>query len=73
MVLASEFVGILVCPVSKQPVRYVPASGGEDECLFCPSSRLRYRIENGIPVMLVDEAEKLDDETVAQLVARAGG
>ncbi len=38
---------------------------------MCPASRLRYRIDRGVPVMLVEEAEELPAERVEALVARA--
>ena len=44
---------ILVCPVCKGDLRYDEA-GSTLECGHC---RLRYRIQNGIPIMLVEEAE----------------
>jgi len=37
--------------------------------LFCPESRLKYRIEDDIPVMLVDEAERLDESAAQALMA----
>jgi uncharacterized protein YbaR (Trm112 family) len=42
-----------------------------EEFLFCPESRLRYRIEDGVPVMLVEEAEELDEGTARELMAAA--
>jgi uncharacterized protein YbaR (Trm112 family) len=58
---------ILVCPESKRPLLYFEEEG----FLFCPDSRLRYRVEDGIPVMLIDEAERLDPGSAAVLVERA--
>ena len=57
-----------VCPKSKQPLVYVPASTGEEESLLCPASRLRYRIDDGIPVLLVDEAVDVTEAEVARLL-----
>jgi uncharacterized protein YbaR (Trm112 family) len=42
---------ILACPVCKTAVRL------EEQKLVCMSCGRRYRIEDGIPIMLVDEAE----------------
>jgi uncharacterized protein YbaR (Trm112 family) len=39
--------------------------------LYNPRLRRAYRIEDGIPVLLVDEARNVDDEEHAQLMARA--
>jgi hypothetical protein len=58
---------ILVCPESKQRLVYFADEG----FLFCPASKLRYRIDDGIPVMLVDEATRLSEAEAAELVAKA--
>jgi uncharacterized protein YbaR (Trm112 family) len=39
--------------------------------LFCPESRLKYRIEDDIPVMLIEEAERVSEAEAAALLARA--
>jgi uncharacterized protein YbaR (Trm112 family) len=74
-VLASDLLEILVCPKSKQPLVYFPKgeTGDDDkaEFLLCPASRLRYRIEDGVAVLLVDEAEELAPAEVDRLVGRA--
>lgn len=46
---------VLVCPKCKGELSYE----AEPEALVCPACRLRYRVEDDIPVMLVDEAEPL--------------
>jgi uncharacterized protein YbaR (Trm112 family) len=70
MPLAPEHLALLVCPESKQPLLYVPAGvAGAGEALFCPASRLRYRIDDGIPILLVDEAERLDEAAAERLRA----
>ncbi len=61
----------LVCPKSRQPLVYVPAIDDDAAWLVCPASRLRYRIEAGVPVMLVEEAEEMSEADVRRLVARA--
>jgi uncharacterized protein YbaR (Trm112 family) len=74
-VLATDLVAVLACPKSKQPVIYFPrGEENRDEAsafLFCPSSKLRYRVERGVPVMLVEEAIEVPDATATALVARA--
>ena len=73
MSLSPELVALLACPESREPLVHVPAGVlGPDEFLYCAASRLRYRIDQGIPVILVEEAERLDDETAAALAARLG-
>jgi len=75
MALDAQLVAILRCPESRQPLIYFPGGeNGTDEhqaFLLCPASGLRYRIDEGVPVMLVEEAERLDGAAVARLVARA--
>jgi hypothetical protein len=48
---------ILVCPLTKGPLKYVP----ESHELVSERAGLAYPIRDGIPIMLVDEARKLDD------------
>jgi uncharacterized protein YbaR (Trm112 family) len=69
MPLDPKHLALLVCPESKQPLLHVPAgtAGAAGETLFCPASRLRYRIDDGIPILLVEEAERLDEKEAARL------
>lgn len=67
MALSPELLEILVCPESKEELIYFESEG----FLFCPASKLKYRIEDDIPVMLIDEAERLDDAQASELMARA--
>lgn len=72
MPIDPEFLQILACLESKKPLVYVPADGDEAEALFCPESRLRYPFdEGGFPVMLIDDAERVDEAEAARLMARA--
>lgn len=52
--IPKDLLDILVCPQCKAPVKV------EGERIICtsPSCGLRYPIRNGIPVMLIDQAEK---------------
>jgi uncharacterized protein YbaR (Trm112 family) len=52
-----ELLDILACPSCKGSLEY----GREHEKLICRTCRLVFRIDDGIPVMLVDEAERLTD------------
>ncbi|MDN3568874.1 Trm112 family protein [Paeniroseomonas aquatica] len=47
---------ILVCPLTKAPLRYDRAAGE----LISDAARLAYPIRDGIPIMLPDEARPLD-------------
>jgi len=74
-VLPADLVALLRCAKSHEPLIYFPRGEGDrDEAtafLVCPGSRLRYRIDAGVPVMLVDEAEELAAAVISELVARA--
>ncbi len=73
MSIDAEFLSMLVCVEAKKPLVYVPAQGQDPEVLFCPESRLCYPFddEGGFPVMLVDEALRVDEAEAARLMARA--
>ena len=60
MSLSPELLKILVSPKSKAPLEYY---AGPPEVLVCRESRLVYSVQDGIPVMLIDEAQPLDDAT----------
>jgi uncharacterized protein YbaR (Trm112 family) len=72
MVVGKHLLEILRCPESRGELIFFDAgTAGEEPFLFCPASRLRYRIDDGIPVMLVEDALRLDEEQSAELMARA--
>ena len=54
MVLSPDLLTILVCPACKGDLDYDSVAN----TLTCQRCRLRYRVEDDIPVMLVAEAEK---------------
>jgi uncharacterized protein YbaR (Trm112 family) len=74
-VLPPTLVEILVCPRTKQPLIYFPrgeADTDDREGFFVSvAGRLRYRIDDGVPVLLVEEATALTADAVDRLVARA--
>ena len=53
--LSKELLEILACPKCKGPLEYRK----KEQKLVCKKCKLAYRVEDGIPVMLVEEAEKL--------------
>jgi len=53
---------ILVCPLTKAPLRYDRAA----QELISDEAGLAYPIRDGIPIMLVDEARPLRDGEKAQ-------
>ncbi|MBL8665894.1 MAG: Trm112 family protein [Rhodospirillales bacterium] len=48
---------ILVCPLTKKSLRY----DAETQELISDAAGLAYPIRDGIPIMLADEARRLDD------------
>jgi len=57
---------ILVCPADRGPLLAV------DDVLYNPRLHKAYRIEDGIPVLLVDEAVAVSPEEHERLTALAG-
>ncbi len=55
MAIDPQLLSIMVCPVSHAPLREV----GDWLVSTDPATRLRYPIRDGIPVMLVEEAEEM--------------
>jgi uncharacterized protein YbaR (Trm112 family) len=51
---------ILVCPLTKEPLRWDAAR----QELISDRARLAYPVRDGIPVMLPDEARALNDNEV---------
>jgi hypothetical protein len=62
-----ELLDLLVCPESRKPLIWF----AEKSLLFCPESKLGYPVRDGIPVMLVEEAEKVSDAEAARLIEEA--
>lgn len=48
---------VLVCPVTKHILRY----DAERQELISDEAKLAYPIRDGVPIMLPDEARKLED------------
>lgn len=65
--LDPKLLSILVCPADRGPLLAV------DDVLYNPRLRKAYRIEDGIPVLLVDHARDVDAEEHERLMARAPG
>ena len=57
-----QLLEILVCPLSKGPLRY----DRERQELISDRARLAYPIRDGIPIMLIDEARELDETEVGR-------
>jgi len=52
--LDSELIEILACPKCKNRLEY----DQEEQKLLCNNCRLKYRIEEEIPVLIINEAER---------------
>jgi uncharacterized protein len=64
--LDPRLLAVLACPQDKGPLYYL----GDETGLYNPRLRRRYSIRDGIPVMLIDEAETLDQAGHDQIMAR---
>jgi uncharacterized protein len=53
----ARLLGILVCPVTRAELTYDPVR----QELVSRAARLAYPIRDGVPIMLPEEARKLDD------------
>ncbi|MFQ5551124.1 MAG: Trm112 family protein [Gemmatimonadales bacterium] len=53
MSVSPELLEILVCPKCKSELKYEQ----DPERLICHECRLIYKVEDDIPIMLIDEAE----------------
>jgi uncharacterized protein YbaR (Trm112 family) len=56
MALSKDLLEILACPKCKGDLRLNEVGDG----LICDRCRLLYEIRDDIPIMLIDEAKKLD-------------
>ncbi len=71
MALDERLLAILACPEDKGPLHPLGAGGADG--LYNPRLHRRYPVRDGIPVMLIDEAETVDaaehERIMAQLAA----
>ncbi|MGB1077478.1 MAG: Trm112 family protein [Bdellovibrionales bacterium] len=58
MTISRELLEILVCPKTKEPLRYDEKAGE----LISDRAGLAYPIRDGIPIMLPEEARTLEDK-----------
>jgi uncharacterized protein YbaR (Trm112 family) len=56
LALRQELLDILACPQCKGDLEYREG----EQALLCHACRLRYRIEDDIPIMLIEEATPLE-------------
>ena len=59
----SKLLELLVCPVTKTSLVW----RRDKEELWCVASRLAYPIDDGIPVLIPEQARELQDEEVQSI------
>src|SRR3954452_17559746 len=69
MALDAQLLEILACPEDKGPLLYF----ADEDALYNPRLKRRYTVRDDIPIMLVDEAETVDDAEHERLVALPAG
>ena len=67
MTLDPQLLEILACPEDKGPLLYFV----DEDTLYNPRLQRRYAIREDIPIMLIDEAETVDDVEHQRLLAKA--
>jgi uncharacterized protein YbaR (Trm112 family) len=67
MSLDSKLLEILACPEDKGPLLYF----ADENALYNPRLKRRYLVQDDIPIMLIDEAETVDDAEDARLTKKA--
>jgi uncharacterized protein YbaR (Trm112 family) len=65
--LDPQLLEILACPEDKGPLHYF----ADEDTLYNPRLKRRYAIREDIPIMLIDEAETVDDAEHGRLLAKA--
>lgn len=66
MPIDKDLLDLLVCPLTKAPL----VLDGESLVSTDAATRRRYRIDDGVPVMLIEESEELDEGTWREIMAR---
>jgi uncharacterized protein len=67
MALDAKLLEILACPEDKGPLFYF----ADEDTLYNPRLKRKYRVQDDIPIMLIDEAETVDDTEAARLLQKA--
>jgi uncharacterized protein YbaR (Trm112 family) len=67
MALDPQLLDILACPEDKGPLLYFES----EDALYNPRLKRKYAIKDDIPIMLIDEAEAVDDGEHKRLLDKA--
>ena len=66
MALDPQLLAVLACPEDKGPLYYLE----DEDSLYNPRLKRRYAIRDDIPVMLIPEAETVDDAEHDRIMAK---
>jgi len=58
---------VLACPVDKSPLLWF----ADEDRLYNPRLHKSYRVDDGVPILLVEEGTDVDDDEHARLMAKA--
>ena len=72
MPIDKELLEILACPESKAPVVEIEEGGEHWLVSTDAATRRRYPVKDGIPVMLIEESQVLDEAAWKALMAKCG-
>jgi uncharacterized protein YbaR (Trm112 family) len=67
MALDPQLLEILACPEDKGPLWYF----ADEDSLYNPRLRRRYAVRDDIPILLIEEAETVDEAEHERLMAKA--
>lgn len=67
MALDPKLLDILACPEDKGPLLYFAA----DRFLYNPRLKRKYRVDDDVPVMLIEEATQVSSSDHEALLAKA--
>ena len=56
--ISKEILSIIACPKYKEVLKIINESG-----LGCEACKVKYPITDGIPELLIEKAQKIDDRT----------
>ncbi len=66
MALDKLLLEILACPEDRGPLYYFE----DEDALYNPRLHRRYAVRDGIPIMLIDEAETVDTQEHERLMGK---
>ena len=66
MALDPILLEVLACPEDKGPLYYL----ADEDALYNPRLKRRYQVRDGIPIMLIDEAEQVSDGEHDRIMAK---